>query len=216
MADIGIEIRVNARLRRATVEPRLTLVDFLRERCQLTGTHVGCEQGVCGACTVLLALPGDGDGDGDGSSDPPGGQAGDAPANPSANPSADPSADPRGGQAVRSCLVFAVQADGGAVTTIEGVSAGTAEPGAGGLSVVQTAFRDRHALQCGFCTPGFVISATAFLHENPDPTDEQIREALSGNLCRCTGYHGILAAVRAAADTMRTTTQVTTPLTEPR
>jgi carbon-monoxide dehydrogenase small subunit len=167
MADI--EVTVNGRRRRAAVEPRLTLADFLRERCQLTGTHLGCEHGVCGACTVLLD-----------------------------------------GQAVRSCLVFAVQADGGEVTTIEGIaqlSQGGASPrsitgtarGDGALSSVQAAFREHHGLQCGFCTPGFVISVTAFLRDNPDPTDEQIREALSGNLCRCTGYQGILAAVRAAA-----------------
>jgi len=188
MTDVGIEVRVNGRLRRATVQPRLTLVDFLRERCQLTGTHVGCEHGVCGACTVLLKVPGDDE---------------DAPGSPD-------------GQAVRSCLVFAVQADGAEVTTIEGVN--PAGPGSepGELSVVQAAFREHHALQCGFCTPGFVISATAFLREEPDPTAGQIRAGLSGNLCRCTGYQGILAAVRAAADTMRTTTQGTTPLTEPR
>jgi aerobic carbon-monoxide dehydrogenase small subunit len=169
MADI--EVTVNGRRRRAAVEPRLTLADFLRERCQLTGTHLGCEHGVCGACTVLLD-----------------------------------------GQAVRSCLVFAVQADGSEVTTIEGIarlsqSQGGASPqsitgtarGDGELSSVQAAFREHHGLQCGFCTPGFVISVTAFLRDNPDPTDEQIREALSGNLCRCTGYQGILAAVRAAA-----------------
>jgi len=177
--DIGIEIGVNGRLRRARVEPRLTLVDFLRERCQLTGTHVGCEHGVCGACTVLLRSPGEDEG-------------------------------PPEGQAVRACLVFAVQADGGEVTTIEGIATGAgagtggAEPEAGQLSVVQTAFREHHALQCGFCTPGFVISVTAFLRDQPNPTDEQIRDALSGNLCRCTGYQGILAAVRAAADNLRT------------
>jgi aerobic carbon-monoxide dehydrogenase small subunit len=177
--DIAIEIRVNGRLRRARVEPRLTLVDFLRERCQLTGTHVGCEHGVCGACTVLLKSPGAGEGVRDGDGGVP------------------------DGQAVRSCLVFAVQADGGEVTTIEGIAASGPDSEAGRLSVVQTAFREHHALQCGFCTPGFVISVTAFLREHPDPTDEQIRAALSGNLCRCTGYQGILAAVGAAADTMR-------------
>ena len=187
MADVGIGVRVNGRLRRATVEPRLTLVDFLRERCQLTGTHVGCEHGVCGACTVFLRYPDDADESEPGRPD---------------------------GQAVRSCLVFAVQADGGEVTTIEGVNAG--EPGSGELSAVQAAFRDHHALQCGFCTPGFVISATAFLREHPDPTDEQIRDALSGNLCRCTGYQGILAAVRAAADSMLTATQETKQTQEPR
>jgi carbon-monoxide dehydrogenase small subunit len=151
MADI--EVTVNGQRGRAVVEPRLTLADFLRERCQLTGTHLGCEHGVCGACTVMLD-----------------------------------------GEAVRSCLVFAVQADGGEVTTIESVASPEGE-----LSPVQAAFREHHGLQCGFCTPGFVISVTAFLRDNPDPTDEQIRDALSGNLCRCTGYQGILAAVRAAA-----------------
>ncbi|HET7653482.1 MAG TPA: (2Fe-2S)-binding protein [Acidimicrobiales bacterium] len=153
MADVEIEVRVNGEARHASVAPRLTLADFLRERCGLTGTHLGCEHGVCGACTVLL--------DGD---------------------------------AVRACLVFAVQADGAEVTTIEGLSAPD-----GGLSTVQTAFRDHHGLQCGFCTPGFVVSATAFLRDNADPTDEEIRVALSGNLCRCTGYQGIIDAVRAAA-----------------
>ena len=156
MADVGIEVTVNGRLRRATVEPRLTLADFLRERLQLTGTHLGCEHGVCGACTILLD-----------------------------------------GQAVRSCLIFAVQADGGEITTVEAI----ADPD-GTLSPVQTAFREHHGLQCGFCTPGFIISVTAFLRDNPDPTDEQIRDALSGNLCRCTGYQGILKAVRSAAQTI--------------
>jgi aerobic carbon-monoxide dehydrogenase small subunit len=187
MADIGIGVTVNGRLRRATVEPRLTLVDFLRERCQLTGTHVGCEHGVCGACTVLLTYPDDADESGPGLP---------------------------GGQAVRSCLVFAVQADGAEVTTIEGIGAGASEPGE--LTAVQAAFREHHALQCGFCTPGFVISATAFLREHPDPTDGQIRDALSGNLCRCTGYQGILAAVRAAADSALTATKETKHAHEPR
>jgi carbon-monoxide dehydrogenase small subunit len=153
MADVDIEIRVNGVLRRASVPPRLTLADYLREHCQLTGTHLGCEHGVCGACTILLD-----------------------------------------GQAVRACLVFAVQADGTEVTTIEAIASPDGE-----LSPVQAAFRDHHGLQCGFCTPGFIISATAFLRDHPDPTDEQIRDALSGNLCRCTGYQGILKAVRAAA-----------------
>jgi aerobic carbon-monoxide dehydrogenase small subunit len=153
VTDIGIEVQVNGTARRASVPPRLTLADFLRERCALTGTHLGCEHGVCGACTVLL-----------------------------------------GGQAVRSCLVLAVQADGADVTTIEGIAAPD-----GALSPVQAAFRDQHGLQCGFCTPGFVISVTAFLRDQPDPDDDQIREALSGNLCRCTGYQGIINAVRAAS-----------------
>jgi carbon-monoxide dehydrogenase small subunit len=152
--DLEIEVRVNGERRRATVPPRLTLADFLRERCHLTGTHLGCEHGVCGACTVLL--------DGD---------------------------------AVRSCLVFAVQVDGADVTTIEGLASADGE-----LSPVQDAFRAHHGLQCGFCTPGFVVTTTAFLRDNPQPTDDDIRGALSGNLCRCTGYQGILAAVRAATD----------------
>ncbi len=154
MGDIEIELQVNGETNRATVPPRLTLADYLRERCGLTGTHLGCEHGVCGACSVLLD-----------------------------------------GEAVRACLMFAVQADGREVTTIEGLGGPD-----GGLSPLQAAFRDHHGLQCGFCTPGFVVSATALLRDTPDPTDEQIREGLSGNLCRCTGYQGILAAVRAAAD----------------
>jgi aerobic carbon-monoxide dehydrogenase small subunit len=153
MPDQEVRIRVNGAVRRATVAPRLTLADYLRERCQLTGTHLGCEHGVCGACTVLVD-----------------------------------------GQAVRACLMFAVQADGAEVTTIEGI--GSAD---GRLSPVQQAFRDHHGLQCGFCTPGFVVSVTAFLRDHPDPTDDEIREGLSGNLCRCTGYQGIIAAVHAAA-----------------
>jgi carbon-monoxide dehydrogenase small subunit len=153
MPDMEIQVRVNGALHRDVVPPRLTLADFLRERCQLTGTHLGCEHGVCGACSVLL--------DGD---------------------------------AVRGCLVFAVQADGAEVTTVEVI----ASPD-GTLSPVQAAFRDHHGLQCGFCTPGFVVSVTAFLRDNPDPTEAEIREGLSGNLCRCTGYQGIISAVRAAA-----------------
>jgi carbon-monoxide dehydrogenase small subunit len=154
VADVEVELRVNGTTRRATVPPRLTLADYLRERCGLTGTHLGCEHGVCGACTVLL--------DGD---------------------------------AVRSCLVFAVQAEGAEVTTIEGLGGPD-----GALSPLQAAFRDHHGLQCGFCTPGFVVSVTAFLRDHPDPSDDEIRVALSGNLCRCTGYQGIIEAVRAAAD----------------
>ena len=148
-----VAITVNGEARSVRVEPRRTLSDFLREDCGLTGTHLGCEHGVCGACTVLLD-----------------------------------------GQAVRSCLVFTVQADGCAVRTIEGLS-----PPDGSLSPVQEAFRAEHGLQCGFCTPGFVVAVTALLEANPDPDDAEIRDALSGNLCRCTGYQGILAAVRRAA-----------------
>jgi carbon-monoxide dehydrogenase small subunit len=150
---VAIELTVNGTRRRATVPPRLTLADFLREQLGLTGTHLGCEHGVCGACSVLLD-----------------------------------------GEAVRSCLVFAVQAGGAEVTTIEGIAGRD-----GGLSPVQQALRDHHGLQCGFCTPGIVVSATAFLRDHPDPTDHEIRVALSGNLCRCTGYQGIVDAVRAAA-----------------
>jgi carbon-monoxide dehydrogenase small subunit len=154
VSERDIEVTVNGRSHRSTVEPRLTLADFLRERCGLTGTHLGCEHGVCGACTVMLD-----------------------------------------GEAVRSCLVFAVQAAGRQVTTVEGLAGPDGE-----LSPVQEAFREHHGLQCGFCTPGIVVSVTAFLREHPKPTDSQIREGLSGNLCRCTGYQGIIAAVRAAAD----------------
>ena len=157
MLEVALRVTVNGRSRTAAVEPRQTLADFLREECRLTGTHLGCEHGVCGACTVLVD-----------------------------------------GAAVRSCLMFAVQADGAEVTTIEGIGAPDGE-----LSTVQAAFRDCHGLQCGFCTPGFVVSATAFLRDNADPTDDDIRVALSGTLCRCTGYQGIVAAVRQAADAGR-------------
>jgi carbon-monoxide dehydrogenase small subunit len=146
---------VNGERRRGVVEARMTLADFLREQCALTGTHLGCEHGVCGACTVLLE-----------------------------------------GEAVRACLMFAVQADGGEVTTIEGLGGPD-----GALSPVQDAFRAEHGLQCGFCTPGFVVSVTALLRENPQPSEADIREALSGNLCRCTGYQGIVRAVQRAAGT---------------
>jgi carbon-monoxide dehydrogenase small subunit len=151
--DAAVELTVNGVVHRGTVESRMTLADFLREECRLTGTHLGCEHGVCGVCTVLV--------DGD---------------------------------AARSCLVFAVQVHGAEVTTIEGM----ASPD-GSLSTVQEAFRDCHGLQCGFCTPGFIVSVTAFLRDHPNPTDVEIREGLSGNLCRCTGYQGILKAVRHAA-----------------
>jgi len=156
MSKVHTEMTVNGTSYSAEVESRRTLADFLRSECRLTGTHLACEHGVCGACTVLLD-----------------------------------------GQAVRSCLMFAVQADGCNVTTVEGIS-----PGPDQLNPVQEAFREFHGLQCGFCTPGFIVSATAFLEEHPDPSDEEIREALSGNLCRCTGYQGILKAVRQAADRM--------------
>jgi carbon-monoxide dehydrogenase small subunit len=155
MSEVSVEVTVNGRPLRETVEPRLTLADFLRDRCRLTGTHLGCEHGVCGACTVLV-----------------------------------------NGAAVRSCLMFAVQADGAEVTTVEGISSPD-----DGLSTVQAAFRDCHGLQCGFCTPGFVVSVTAFLRDHSSPTDAETREALSGTLCRCTGYQGIVRAVQQAATT---------------
>jgi aerobic carbon-monoxide dehydrogenase small subunit len=154
--ETRVTVWVNGEHRQATVEPRVTLADLLRERFHLTGTHLGCEHGVCGACTVLVD-----------------------------------------GAAVRSCLMFAVQAEGAEVTTIEGIAGPDGE-----LSTVQAAFRDCHGLQCGFCTPGFVVSVTAFLRDHRSPTEEEIRQALSGNLCRCTGYQGILRAVRQAADAM--------------
>jgi carbon-monoxide dehydrogenase small subunit len=150
---IDVSVTVNGERHRARVDARKTLADFLREDCVLTGTHLGCEHGVCGACTVLLD-----------------------------------------GAAVRSCLIFAVQADGAEVTTVEGIAGADGE-----LSSVQAAFRDAHGLQCGFCTPGFIVSVTAFLRDNPNPTDDEIRAGLSGNLCRCTGYQGIVNAVRLAA-----------------
>ncbi len=154
MAESIVSVTVNGARRRALVEPRKTLADFLREDCGLTGTHLACEHGVCGACTVLVD-----------------------------------------GAAVRSCLIFAVQTQSSEVTTIEGLSG----PG-GGLTDVQRAFRDAHGLQCGFCTPGFVMSVTAFLRDQPSPSDDEILDALSGNLCRCTGYQGIVNAVHLAAE----------------
>ncbi len=155
MLEVSVSFTVNGERRAITVEPRKTLADALREDCGLTGTHLGCEHGVCGACTVLL--------DGD---------------------------------AVRSCLVFAVQADGAEITTVEGLAVD------GELNPVQAAFQAEHGLQCGFCTPGFVVSATALLERTPSPSDQEIREGLSGNLCRCTGYQGILRAVHRAAASM--------------
>jgi carbon-monoxide dehydrogenase small subunit len=157
VTEHSISVTVNGEQRRGNVEARLTLADFLREDCGLTGTHLGCEHGVCGACTVILD-----------------------------------------GEAVRACLVFAVQADGAEITTIEGIG----DPD-GTLSPVQEAFRQCHGLQCGFCTPGFVVSVTSFLDANPDPSEDEIREGLSGNLCRCTGYQNIIKAVKMAAETRK-------------
>ncbi len=147
-----IRVTVNGVAYEAAVEPRVTLVDFLRAELQLTGTHVGCEHGVCGACTVLL-----------------------------------------NGQAVRSCLMLAVQADGADIMTVEGLSRD------GKLHPIQEAFMEEHGLQCGFCTPGFLMSAYELLQQHPNPSDDEIKEALGGNLCRCTGYQAIVKSVRRAA-----------------
>lgn len=152
-----VTAEINGRVYERDVEPRKTLSDFLREDCDLTGTHVGCEHGVCGACTVLMD-----------------------------------------GEAVRSCLMFAVQATGRSITTIEGLA-----PEGGPMTPVQQGFMERHGLQCGFCTPGFVISAHAFLERNPNPTEAEIREEMSGNLCRCTGYQGIVRAIDRAVEIRR-------------
>lgn len=154
-----ISVTVNGVTHERDVDVRRLLADFLRYDLGLTGTHVGCEQGVCGACTVLLD-----------------------------------------GEAVRSCITMAVQADGCSITTIEGLA-----PGPGELHPIQQAFWEHHGLQCGFCTPGFVISAYAFLQDNPQPSRDEIREVLSGNLCRCTGYKNIVDAVEAAAEAMAAT-----------
>ncbi|MBI2401735.1 MAG: (2Fe-2S)-binding protein [Gemmatimonadetes bacterium] len=153
-SEIPIAVTVNGVRHQRSVEPRLLLSDFLRHDLQLTGTHVGCEHGVCGACTVLLD-----------------------------------------GEAVRSCLMFAVQADGREILTVEGLATGNGDD----LHPLQRAFRDAHALQCGFCTPGLLMTLVPFLREHPNPGDPEIREALSGNLCRCTGYQNIVEAVKAAA-----------------
>ncbi len=151
-----VSLRVNGQSYTRVVEPRLLLTDFLRHDLGLTGTHVGCEHGVCGACTVLLD-----------------------------------------GEPVRACLMFAVQVDGAEITTVEGLAApdGTLHP-------IQQAFHECHALQCGYCTPGFLITTVALLRDNPRPSVEEIRAGLSGNLCRCTGYQNIVTAVRLASERM--------------
>lgn len=154
MADkIGITLKVNGSERAAAVEPRRSLVDFLRYDLGLVGTHVGCEHGVCGACTIILD-----------------------------------------GRTVRSCLLFAAQTDGAEIITIEGI--GTDEA----LHPLQLAFQQHHALQCGFCTPGMILAALELLRDNADPSEEEIRVGLSGNLCMCTGYVNIVRAVLAAVD----------------
>jgi aerobic-type carbon monoxide dehydrogenase small subunit (CoxS/CutS family) len=152
-----IRLEVNGAQVEGRVEPRRTLADFLREDVGLTGTHLGCEHGVCGACTVLLD-----------------------------------------GRSVRSCLLLAVQADGHQVRTVEGLADAD-----GTLHPVQEAFSEHHGLQCGFCTPGFLMAAVELLRDEPDPDEQEIREALSGNLCRCTGYVNIVKAVRAAAERLQ-------------
>ncbi len=158
MIERTIRVTVNGRPHEATVEVRKTLADFLRDDLELTGTHLGCEHGVCGACTVILD-----------------------------------------GAAVRSCLLFAAQVNGRRIETVEGLADGET------LNPLQQAFHEHHALQCGFCTPGFLMTLTCFLRECPDPSDMQIREAISGNLCRCTGYKNIVTAARAAAQTLSAT-----------
>ncbi|NOZ49539.1 MAG: (2Fe-2S)-binding protein [Chloroflexi bacterium] len=152
-----ISVTVNGVLYERSVEPRLLLSDFIRHELGLTGTHVGCEHGVCGACTILFD-----------------------------------------GAAVRSCLMFAVQADAHEIVTVEGLS-----PDPQHLDALQEAFWEAHGLQCGFCTPGFLMTLKPFLAQNPDPSDEEIREAISGNLCRCTGYEHIVDAVKLAAAKMK-------------
>ena len=151
-----IAITVNGKAYRRKVETRMTLVDFLRNELDLTGTHVGCEHGVCGACTVLVS-----------------------------------------GASARACLMLAVQCNGAEVATVESLSDG------GKLNPLQQAFQDHHGLQCGFCTPGMLMTLTEFLRDHPDPTEAEVREALSGNLCRCTGYQAIVAASLDAAKRIR-------------
>lgn len=152
-----VTLTVNDRSYTRQVEPRLLLSDFLRHELALTGTHVGCEHGICGACTVLLD-----------------------------------------GQPIRACLAFAVQADGHSVTTVEGLAAGPND-----LHPIQQAFWESHGLQCGFCTPGILLTLLPFLQEHPDPSEDEIRDALSGNICRCTGYQFIVEAARSAAAKLR-------------
>jgi carbon-monoxide dehydrogenase small subunit len=157
MADSRtIAVTVNGKAYTREVETRMTLVDFLRHELNLTGTHVGCEHGVCGACTVLV-----------------------------------------GGASARACLMLAVQCDGQEVTTVESLSDGDT------LNPLQQAFRDHHGLQCGFCTPGMLMTLTEFLRDHTDPSEAEVRDALSGNICRCTGYQAIVAATLDAAKRMR-------------
>ncbi len=153
----SVTVSVNGKTYTREVETRLTLADFIRHELMLTGTHLGCEHGVCGACTILLD-----------------------------------------GQSARSCLMLAVQAEGREITTVEGIARGEDE-----LHPLQQAFMDNHGLQCGFCTPGMLTTLIEFLRDNPDPTEREVRVAISGNLCRCTGYQGIVAAALDAAERLR-------------
>ncbi|HJQ14132.1 MAG TPA: (2Fe-2S)-binding protein [Anaerolineales bacterium] len=154
---IPVTVTVNEKVYQRPVEPRMLLSDFLRHELGLTGTHVGCEHGVCGACTILFD-----------------------------------------GESARSCLMFAVQADGHQVTTVEGLAQSDDN-----LHPIQQAFWEAHGLQCGYCTPGILMTLVPFLKQNPDPSEEEIRHALSGNLCRCTGYQHIVDAVKLAAEKMK-------------
>lgn len=153
----NISVTINGKTYQEEVEVRFHLADFIRQQLGLTGTHLGCEHGVCGACTILL-----------------------------------------NGESARSCLLLAVQADGQEILTIEGIA-----PSEDELHPLQEAFRDNHGLQCGFCTPGMLTTLLEFLKDNPEPTEEEVRIAISGNLCRCTGYQGIVAAALDAAERLR-------------
>ena len=157
MSEYKITLELNGHEVSGNAEARITLVDFLRDNLDQTGTHIGCEHGVCGACSVIFD-----------------------------------------GRPIRSCLIFAVMANGHKITTVEGL-----EKTNGALSPLQDAFWENHAMQCGYCTPGMLIATHALLQENPDPSDEEIREAIGGNLCRCTGYQQIIEAVQSAAKKMR-------------
>jgi aerobic carbon-monoxide dehydrogenase small subunit len=157
-----VTITVNEKAYQRQVEPRLLLSDFLRHELGLTGTHVGCEHGVCGACTILFD-----------------------------------------GESARSCLMFAIQADGHSLTTVEGLDSPRLGGTEGDLHPIQQAFWEAHGLQCGYCTPGILMTLVPFLKQNPEPTEDEIRHALSGNLCRCTGYQHIVDAVKLAAEKMK-------------
>jgi aerobic carbon-monoxide dehydrogenase small subunit len=157
-----VMITVNEKAYQRQVEPRLLLSDFLRHELGLTGTHVGCEHGVCGACTILFD-----------------------------------------GESARSCLMFAIQADGHSIITVEGLASPQLGGSEGGLHPIQQAFWEAHGLQCGYCTPGILMTLVPFLKQNPEPTEDEIRHALSGNLCRCTGYQHIVDAVKLAAEKMK-------------